>query len=307
MKMPVAVPPIKCQGIKTKLVPLIQRLVPAGAARYVEPFLGSGVVAFNISCQTKLLCDANPHIIAFYKAIQAGKLDEFTTRRYLEREGARLSTEGADYFYEVRARFNAEQDPLDFLFLSRACFNGVMRFNRKGGFNVPFCKKPDRFSPAYITKICNQVRKTRHSILGSDITFKCQDFKATLRGTGDNDFIYCDPPYSGRHTDYFNSWGDEEEKELASCLRATNARFLISTWVENRYRVNHAVQEIWGDYHLITQTHFYHVGATEENRNSMTEGLILNYPLTGLYDAEAPNRQQLTLFEEAADYAAKTD
>ena len=45
----VIVPPIKCQGIKTKIVPFIKRKVernPDGV--WIEPFVGTGVVAFNI-------------------------------------------------------------------------------------------------------------------------------------------------------------------------------------------------------------------------------------------------------------------
>ena len=56
-----------------------------------------------------------------------------------------------------RLYYNTEKSPLDFLFLNRACFNGLIRFNRKGEFNVPFGHKPERFSKAYITKIVNQV------------------------------------------------------------------------------------------------------------------------------------------------------
>ena len=41
----VIVPPIKCQGIKTKLVPFIAANVAWDAGRrWIEPFLGSGVV-----------------------------------------------------------------------------------------------------------------------------------------------------------------------------------------------------------------------------------------------------------------------
>ena len=70
----VGVPPIKCQGIKTKLVPFLFRSIcwtPKEKALWVEPFLGSGVVAFNLAPQRALLTDTNRHIIAFYQAIQA--------------------------------------------------------------------------------------------------------------------------------------------------------------------------------------------------------------------------------------------
>ena len=54
---------------------------------------------------------------------------------------------GYAYYREVKNRFNQEHSPFDFIFLSRAGFNGMMRFNRRGEWNIPFCKKPNRFLP----------------------------------------------------------------------------------------------------------------------------------------------------------------
>jgi DNA adenine methylase len=59
-----------------------------------------------------------------------------------------LKKGGQDYYLEVRKRFNEFGNPLDFLFLNRSCFNGIMRFNSKGGYNVPFGHKPERFAQA---------------------------------------------------------------------------------------------------------------------------------------------------------------
>ena len=49
MKDTVYVPPIKIQGIKTKLVPLIKQSVAMNKnSVWIEPFMGSGVVGFNV-------------------------------------------------------------------------------------------------------------------------------------------------------------------------------------------------------------------------------------------------------------------
>lgn len=90
--MKVFIPPLKCQGIKTKLVPWILDTAGRDFSRWVEPFMGSGVVGFNAAPQRALFADSNPHIIAFYSAIQSGRVTEHTVRRYLQREGALLRT-----------------------------------------------------------------------------------------------------------------------------------------------------------------------------------------------------------------------
>lgn len=55
----IIVPPIKSQGIKTKLVPWIKECAShVSYDRWVEPFMGTGVVAFNIQPKSALLCDS---------------------------------------------------------------------------------------------------------------------------------------------------------------------------------------------------------------------------------------------------------
>ena len=143
--MKIIVPPIKCQGIKTKLVPWILENASLNAGgRWIEPFLGSGVVGFNAKAKFAIFNDLNPHIVAFYQSLKTGDITPNKIKSHLTAEGALLASYGQDYYYEVRKRFNKDKNPLDFVFLSRACFNGVMRFNKKGHFNVPFCKKPGR-------------------------------------------------------------------------------------------------------------------------------------------------------------------
>lgn len=93
------------------------------------------------------------------------------------------------------------------------------------------------------------------------------------------DLVYSDPPYIGRHVDYFDSWSEEEEMALNKGLKDSNAKYILSTWLSNKYRVNDYVFSIWKDTHIVTKEHFYHVGAKEANRNSVKEALVSNVAL----------------------------
>lgn len=276
--MKVFIPPIKCQGIKSKLIPWIAETIQWNSKGvWIEPFMGSGVVGFNLKPRKALFCDTNPHLISFYQGINNGTINPIVVREFLEAEGNKLATHGADYYYEVRKRFNAKKSPLDFLFLNRAGFNGLIRFNRKGQFNVPFGHKPERFSKAYITKIVNQIEWVAKRASLSDWTFLHQDFHITLSRATEADFIYCDPPYAGRHTDYFNAWDETQEKVLYESLKATQARFILSTWHSNEHRENPTIPTFWSEFNVITREHFYHVGAKESNRKPMLEALVTNF------------------------------
>jgi DNA adenine methylase len=200
--MRVIVPPIKSQGIKTKLVPWIMDLAPKVEGKWIEPFLGTGVVAFNSGYQKAILNDTNPHIINFYKGIQNKEISAGLMKQYLEKEGELLSKadrDGYEHYLKVRSRFNAgEFSPYDFIFLSRAGFNGMMRFGSKGNWNIPFCKKPERFAQAYVTKITNQVKEVSQIIQAEpNWTFHNKSFAEIIPLATENDIIYCDPPYYG--------------------------------------------------------------------------------------------------------------
>lgn len=310
--MKVFVPPLKCQGIKTKLVRWIIDTAGHNFSKWVEPFMGSGVVGFNAAPEKALFADSNPHIIALYSAIQSGTVTKDTVKQYLVREGALLRAaddNGNAHYKLVRDRFNTEHDLHDFLFLSRAGFNGMIRFSKKGNWNIPFCKKPDRFAQAYITKICNQVATCALAMRDTWV-FRCQDFRKTILSASADDIIYCDPPYLGRYTDYFNNWTEDDERDLSALLRETKARFVLSSWHHNDYRANVNLEKYWSGFNLVTRDHFYHSGAHEENRRSMVEALICNFDTAHIAKHNHgvhTKPQQLILFEKKGKYRAQHD
>lgn len=272
------VPPLKIQGIKTKLVPLIkENVIVNEETLWIEPFMGSGVVGFNVKPKKAVFSDVNPHIINFYNSIKSGSITSLIVRKFLEQQGKILSEKDDEYYYTVRERFNKFGDPLDFLFLNRSCFNGMMRFNRNYEFNVPYGHKPQRFAKAYVTKIVNQVAHIEELLKTYDWIFKCQSFEKTIALADTNSFIYCDPPYIGRNVDYYDSWNETSELKLRDTLLSSKAFFMLSTWDHNVYRRNEYIDIIWNFCRKINKEHFYHVGAKEKNRNSMFEALLINY------------------------------
>lgn len=284
MTRKIIVPPIKSQGIKTKLVPWIMELVPEYNGKWIEPFLGTGVVAFNSGAEKAILNDTNPHIINFYKSIQDKTITASMMKRYLEKEGELLSTadnKGYEHYLKVRSRFNSgEYSPYDFIFLSRAGFNGMMRFGKKGNWNIPFCKKPDRFAQSYITKITNQVSMVSQVIQPEPIwTFHNKSFADIIPLATENDFIYCDPPYYGRYVDYYNGWTEQDEELLFNLLSETKAKFVLSTWHHNDWRKNDMITKFWNKFNIVTKDHFYHSGGNIENRKTVVEALVCNYNL----------------------------
>jgi DNA adenine methylase len=280
--MKVIVPPIKSQGIKTKLVPWIMEVAPKVSGRWVEPFVGTGVVAFNSRYKKAILNDTNPHIINFYKSVQNKTISAPAMKEYLEQEGKLLSeaeNNGYEHYLTVRKRFNSgEYSPFDFIFLSRAGFNGMMRFGSKGNWNIPFCKKPDRFAQAYITKIVNQLIAISQILQPEpDWQLYNKSFTEIIPLADENDIIYCDPPYFGRHVDYYNGWTEDDEDNLFQLLSETKAKFILSTWHHNDWRENEMIKKYWNKFNIITKDHFYHNGANIENRKSVVEALVCNF------------------------------
>jgi DNA adenine methylase len=192
-------PPLKWAGGKRWLVPHLARIWRHHSQRrYVEPFCGGLAAPLALRPQRALLNDINPHLINFYRQIQAGLKITIEVQN------------DENLFYKHRQRFNqlvkqnegqtAEAAEL-FYFLNRTCFNGLCRFNNAGEFNVPFgsYKKIN-----YVTDFYPYQR------LLKKWTFQNNDLE--LLSISPEDFVYADPPYDVEFTSYSSggfSWEDQ--------------------------------------------------------------------------------------------------
>ncbi|WP_319553230.1 Dam family site-specific DNA-(adenine-N6)-methyltransferase [Vibrio sp.] len=178
---------LKWAGGKYGLVEDIQRHLPA-ARKLVEPFVGAGSVFLNTDYDQYLLADINPDLINLYNLIKA-RPEEYISeaKRWFVAENNRKEA-----YLSIRAEFNKTDDvmyrSLAFLYMNRFGFNGLCRYNKKGGFNVPFgsYKKP-YFPEAELEFFAEKAKKA---------TFVCEGYPETFRRARKGSVVYCDPPYA---------------------------------------------------------------------------------------------------------------
>jgi DNA adenine methylase len=199
-------PFLKWAGGKRQLLPALRPYYPASFDRYIEPFLGSGAVFFDLFSLGRLqgrrveLVDVNPDLIGCYRMLRDYTDDVIVALEVLEVEHR---ARGNDCYYAVRdERFNAiragkagvEYTPLlaaMFIYLNRTGFNGLFRVNRAGEFNVP--------AGRYVSpRICDaeHLRACARALRRKGLSLAQRPFHETLAAAGAGDFVYCDPPYA---------------------------------------------------------------------------------------------------------------
>ncbi|MGD8784812.1 MAG: Dam family site-specific DNA-(adenine-N6)-methyltransferase [Thioalkalispiraceae bacterium] len=205
-------PFLKWAGSKYRIIDHIQGMLPEGE-RLVEPFAGSGAVFLNTDYNRYLLADNNADLISLYQILssQGEVFIELCSRLF------RDTTNKEAYYYRRRDEFNktrnAERKAALFIYLNRHGYNGLCRYNSKGGFNVPFGRYKKPYFPADEMLLFHEkARRAR---------FVHLDFAAVFNDLKTGDVVYCDPPYvplskSSNFTTYSAGGFDlEQQQQLA--------------------------------------------------------------------------------------------
>jgi DNA adenine methylase len=199
-------------GGKKQLLEKILPLCPKKYNVYHEPFIGGGALFFALEPTLAYINDANHRLVNAYKYVKHHPNDLVGSSWHIE------CTE-KDY-YEQRNLLNQEDvNKLDidcarrFIYVNKKCFNGLWRENRKGNFNVPFCKNDKEvFTEKYVETIhqCSSALKRTKISQG--------DYSETLKNMNEGDFAYFDPPYdsydeSKKNFVGYTSQGFDREKQ----------------------------------------------------------------------------------------------
>jgi DNA adenine methylase len=149
-----------------------------------------------------------------------------------------------------------------------------MRFNKKGEWNLPYCKVPTKLNETVINTMCEEIDALYNLMQEKEFVFLNQSFEETLKLANDNSIIYCDPPYLGLYTNYFDTWGLENEKRLNTILETLKCPKMVSTWSDNGITKNEIIDQVWSKWEKLLMNHKYNVGAKVSNRRNVIEALL---------------------------------
>lgn len=229
-------PMIKYRGGKSREIPQIMEYIPMFNGRYIEPFLGGGAVYFHLEPERAIINDINEPLMTFYRGVRDNYL---SLRQELDIVESIYEKNRIDYdalkalspkervedcnevlYYKLRDMYNniipkKYSDALLYYFINKTSYSGMIRYNSKGEFNVPFGRYKN-----INTKLITE----QHSALLQRSELYNRDYSEIFNMSQQNDFMFLDPPYDCVFSDYGNEeyrngFNEYSHRQLAQDFR----------------------------------------------------------------------------------------
>jgi DNA adenine methylase len=143
----------------------------------------------------------------------------------------------SECYYKIRDEFEV-LDKLDnakrFYYLRKTCYRGMLRYNKKGKFNIPYGR--------YKTYKFEDIKNEEYYNLLSNTEIFNKSFEYVFENYNDeNNFMFLDPPYDSEFTDYgYCSFGRKEHEKLFECFKNTQIKCLMiigkTDFISNLYK-----------------------------------------------------------------------
>lgn len=283
-------PVLKYSGGKSKEIKYFEKYIPKNFDTYIEPFVGSGAVFFYLEHKKNIINDINTRLITFYKQLknnysrlrkELDYLHEIYKKNQKEFEyqkkyiGEKYAVNKNEcLYYEMRNIFNYPNDKwLDgtvYFFINKTSYGGMIRYNNKGEYNVPFGRYKN-----FNTKL---ITKKHHELLKRTEIYNV-DFAEIFKMAKPNDFMFLDPPY---HKAVFNDYGnciasnknkfdEAEHKRLAEEFKKLKCKAMMVI------SETELIRELYKDYIIDEYNKNYTVNIRNRFKNSAKHLIIINY------------------------------
>ena len=194
-------------------------------------FGGGFNVGINVDAETVIYNDVIEPLCELMNYFSDNEADEVIKKLEDNIKNNSLDKENTDAFLRLRNKYNhniyenEDEKILDFYSLILYSFNYQIRFNQNMKYNTPFGKNRSSYNQNIkknLEKFIKKINKTNVKITKD----KFVDFD--FSNLGEDDFVYCDPPYlitTGSYNDGnrgIKNWTLDDEKKLLSILDDLN-------------------------------------------------------------------------------------
>ena len=281
-------PLVKYRGGKSKEIPQIIKHIPQFDGRYIEPFFGGGALYFHLEPKKAIINDINSKLIAFYNGVkndydklrielnEIEKLYCINRRSFEELKSKtpelRVDDENDTLYYQIRDMFNdlsekKYSDALLYFFINKTAYSGMIRYNSKGEFNVPYGR---------YTNINTSLVTNGHRRLLSNTDIFNLDYSSIFEMAEEEDFMFLDPPYDCIFSDYGNTehkdgFNEKNHTELANAYKNLKCKALM---VIGRTPLT---EKLYGDMIVDEYGKSYAVNIRNRFKSTATHILISNY------------------------------
>lgn len=293
--------PLFYVGDKFKLMSQLKKIIPNDITTYYEPFVGGGSASLNINANRYCLSDVNSHVVRLHNFLLNNELDEILAQmreictKYdlsmsgfgkIER-GALLKTFPKTYIAEqnrggylrLRSDFNSVYRDNDVYLYTLLIygFNRILRFNKRGEFNVPIGNLDLNQNVIDALTQFKKVTNTRN------IAVECRDYLISLRelsNLGDpKTLVYLDPPYLIAGAEYNKIWSERHEVEFLQALTEIDragVRFMLSNVLRYKDQTNQYLSK-WAVNFNIYNLSVNYINRYDNQRKNIEEVLITNF------------------------------
>ena len=210
-------PIVKWSGGKTDELGEIMKHAPDTYDTYIEPFVGGGALFFHLAPEKSVINDIHPELVNFYSEIKNGNGQQIWNLM-------NSSEFTEDEYYKIRDDYQAQnstEKAFQFYYLRKTCYRGMLRYNKKGHFNIPYGR--------YANVNYDDVRDEKYHQVLSRATIHNEDFSEIFRKYNSSEnFCFIDQPYDSEFTDYgYCKFGRPEQERLANDFKSSQMKCLM--------------------------------------------------------------------------------
>jgi len=259
---------LKWIGNKQKYAAFITSYFPHKFNRYFEPFIGSGAVLATVSPTEGIGSDTFKPLIEIWQTLKTNP--SLLIKWYEERRQLLEKQTKEDVYFLIRDSYNKKPNGADFLYLSRACYGGVIRFRKQDGFMSTPCGV---HTPIPVNAFKNRVEIWGKRIKNSD--FHNWDYTEAFDSAKKGDLIYCDPPYSYSQSILYGAQNFSLSQLLEKIKEAKSKGVYVALSIDGNKKSGDFICDLPIPKYLFEREVFVNLGGSMLKRFQM-EGLTMD-------------------------------